>query len=173
VAAGATFTGLHPDGNVELVLEGVREVEWGCGTLRAAAFSAEPKPASGIVWVVADPGTVRAARAIERREPEHAWRLYRLPQGGELDLKPGRTVVETVSGRPWVSTWSGAGADLLQEDRPGPHWPDLVLLDGDAMWLVLRNHEAGSFGWDLVQIVARKGAEIGRQEAGVAACPTS
>ncbi|MEQ1502135.1 MAG: hypothetical protein ABMB14_07880, partial [Myxococcota bacterium] len=173
VPTGATFTALYAGGQASVAFAGIREIPWGCGPASVALFDATPPPPPGVVWVTADAAGLTAQHVIERREPSSAWRLYRLPNAAEFDLKPGRTVIELVGARPWVHTFPSPGIDLLRMDQPGPHWPELALVGADAVTVVLRNHTDAGFGWELVRIVGKVGTELGRQDASVQRCPSS
>lgn len=163
VEEGAAFAGVSADGPVRLVFQGVRDVAWGCGTAApAATFGASPAPSSGVVWIVQEAGDAVGVRPKDARPPTSSRRLYRLPFGGELDLQPGRSVVELGGARPFVDTYPSGGVNLARDGAIGPTWPELAITEGEeTLVLVLRRNGVDEVGWDVVRIAGRRGTVAG------------
>jgi hypothetical protein len=160
------------DGPVELVFQGVRDVSWGCGTaVPAATFGASPAPSPGVVWIVQEAADAVGVRPKDARPPSASRRLYRLPFGGELDLQPGRSVVELGGGRPFVDTYAAGGVDLARDGAIGPTWPELAITQGqETLLLVLRRNGVDQVGWDVVRVAGRRGTVAGSVSVAYGGC---
>ncbi len=160
IAPGATFSGLWSGGRVTLAFEGVRDVAW-CGETASRAVLRADGPAEGLVWITQEPGEEVASRPRTTRAPAADRRLYVLPGGAELDLRPGRTVLENGGARPWVDLYGGSGVDLRSDRALGPAYPELAWLSGEALLVALRRHRAEGVELLLLRVAGRQGQLAG------------
>ena len=103
-----------------------------------------------------------------------ARRLFGIEGGAEVDVqrsgRSGRTVLEWGGSRPLIVTYDGSGKDLRDDDTPGPMWPELVLLEGQKMWILFRVHDVDLVSWDWIFTDGGKGQSLGRMDIPAEGC---
>ncbi len=175
VPIGARFAGLHDQGRVELVFQGVAAHAYGCdgNTAEFALFEGDMRP-SGVVWF-ADPDNKRPTKAVSTSEvlttkTERQWKVG--PAKAKLvrmaDMEAQFTVSrgakqgykETVE----KYTMDGMDAvpiDLTSDSEVGMPYPELFVMSGKSIWLVSRSHGYEGTGWDVVELTGGKGKSRG------------